>query len=126
MGDQHTVLVVEDEWTAREVAVMWLQTAGFRVMTAENGEHAASLLRDGASADLVLTDINLGGHLNGWDIGTIAREVCPDMPVVYVSGLCDNPLRRVGGSLFFAKPYDCNVVLEACCQMCREADDRTH
>jgi hypothetical protein len=34
----------------------------------------------------VVTDINLGGEVKGWDVGRHARVVTPEIPVIYMTG----------------------------------------
>ena len=77
------------------------------------GEDALALLA-GGEVDVVLTDIQLAGPMNGWDVAHAARSAKPDLPVIYASANASDPLRRVEGSLFFGKPYDPADVVAAC------------
>jgi CheY-like chemotaxis protein len=65
-----------------------LEGAGFAVVTASNGHEAIALLeREGAPlVRALLTDIDLGTEVNGWDVARHARELYPGIPVVYVTG----------------------------------------
>jgi DNA-binding NtrC family response regulator len=81
------VLVVEDEFLIRELLVEPLEEAGFAVLTANSGEDAAEILeREGVAIRAVLTDVNLGGEVNGWHVGHFARKIDPLMPVIYTTG----------------------------------------
>jgi CheY-like chemotaxis protein len=75
---------------------------------------AKSTLLAGCEVDVVLTDIQLAGPMNGWQVAHAARTAKPGLPVIYASANAPDPLRRVEGSLFFDKPYDPVQIVEAC------------
>jgi DNA-binding response OmpR family regulator len=109
-----TILVVEDEGLLRGLIVEKLAGAGFRVLEAHSGESALAFAASRHGIDLVLTDICLGGELNGWDVAESFRAAFAEMPIIYVSGLSIEPRREVLGSMFFEKPYDPERILAAC------------
>ena len=100
------VLLVEDEFLISEWVAETLSDYGFAVRTATN---AADALRQIMSApiDVLFTDINLPGGMDGATLARRARELLPDLPVVYASGRVNmlDSKQRVPGSLFVAKPY---------------------
>jgi CheY-like chemotaxis protein len=106
-------LVVEDEWLVRANIVSELRERGWTVVDTATGEDALALLA-GGEVDVMLTDIQLAGPMNGWDVAHAARSAKPDLPVIYASANASDPLRRVEGSLFFSKPYDPADVVAAC------------
>ena len=57
--------------------------------------------------DILFTDINLAGSMDGTMLARRARELLPDLPVVYASGRVNilEPQVRVPGSTFVPKPY---------------------
>lgn len=81
-----------------------LEEAGWQVWAVSTGEGAVKQLRNGQDIDLLVTDIKLNGYLSGWDVAEVAREVRPDVPVIYISGNPLNPARKVEGSVFLSKP----------------------
>ncbi len=100
------VLLVEDECLISEWVAESLSDQGFAVHVAAN---AADALRHLATApvDVLFTDINLPGGMDGAMLARRARELLPDLPVVYASaraGVLD-PKMRVPGSVFVPKPY---------------------
>lgn len=115
------VLVVEDELLLRDGIVTYLRDAGCTVFEADTGESALEILRDGEPIDVVFTDIQLRGRMNGWDVGESFRAAHADMPVIYTSGCRVQPPREVTGSLFFHKPYDPRSILEACHELAQHA-----
>jgi DNA-binding response OmpR family regulator len=85
-----------------------LHDAGFEVVAAHNGSQAlAELDADGARFKVVITDVQLGDGPDGWEVGRHARELVPDMPVIYMSGGSGNDWssRGVPESVMIAKPF---------------------
>lgn len=107
------VLVVEDDWLLRDTLAEQLRGAGCDVHEAATAEGALALL-DQAPIDVLVTDISLGGYLNGWDVAEAFRRVRPALRIVYASGNSVEPCRQVTNSLFVSKPYDPQVILNIC------------
>lgn len=107
------VLIVEDDLLQRMDLVDELRRAGCSVVEAGSGEDALRHLRSGHRIDLVLTDINLGGPLSGWDVAESFRAARPRIPVVYMSGNSVEPERQVAGSVFLSKPCRSADILRA-------------
>ncbi len=99
-----TVLIVEDEELVREIATMEFADAGYRVLEAATGEAALGHL-DGETVDLLFTDIRLPGALDGWRVARRAREINPQLPVIYASGFPGDAIDVVPGGRFIRKPY---------------------
>jgi DNA-binding NtrC family response regulator len=59
-GKQISVLVAEDHPPLRELIAAMLNNAGYRVMTAENGDEALRIASE-SDVDLLLTDIRMPG-----------------------------------------------------------------
>lgn len=108
------VLVVEDEWLVRDDIVSHLRASQMRTIEAHSGEAALSLLERGEPVDIVFTDIQLGGPMDGWMLGERVRILRPSMPVIFTSGQAPQPNRAVTGSLFIPKPYQPAAILNAC------------
>ncbi|MEO6387421.1 MAG: response regulator [Croceibacterium sp.] len=102
------VLLVEDEFLIREMVSQALEEAGFSPLAAGDGESAVLLLeqhRDELCG--LVTDINLGNTMTGWDVARLVREHDADLPVVYVSGASCHEWasRGVPNSLLITKPF---------------------
>src|SRR5579872_2369799 len=82
------VLLVEDEFLICEMVAEALSEQGFCVHTADNGIEALRQLAAGP-VDVLFTDINLPGGMDGTALARRARELIPDLPVVYASGRTD-------------------------------------
>ena len=100
------VLMVEDEFLISEWVAESLADQGFAVRAVSNAAEALRHLKSTA-VDVLFTDINLAGGVDGWTLAHRARELCPDLPVVYASGrlnMLEEEL-QVPGAVFVAKPY---------------------
>jgi CheY-like chemotaxis protein len=106
------VLVVEDDPLVRYNAVEALCDEGFEVLEAGTAEDALKHCEDRA-ADVIFTDIRLGGSLTGWDIAERCRESNPSLPVIYATGYSHVRPRPVPGSLWFQKPYKVEQIVDA-------------
>lgn len=101
------VLVVEDEELISEMIGEALSDSGFQVCVAADATEALEHLAEGFSPDVLFTDINLPGDMDGSLLAFALRKLCPDLPVVYASAAWDalNNIRTVPGSVFVPKPY---------------------
>ena len=79
------VLVVEDEAKLRKVAVTMLERLGLRSLQAETAKDALELLAE-AHVDVLFTDIELPGGMNGTELADAARKLDPSMKVLFTTG----------------------------------------
>jgi CheY-like chemotaxis protein len=102
------VLVVEDEPLVSDIVSEVLAEQGFAVRVVDNAGDALACLSSDSPVDVLFTDLNLNGTMDGDALAQRARELRPDLPVVYTSGRLSafDRLQRVAGSLFVPKPYD--------------------
>jgi len=100
------VLLVEDEPLISEWVAESLSALGFVICAVTNAADALGYLGS-TPVDVLFTDINLPGRMDGAALARRARELLPDLPVVYTSGRVNGleAQLRVPGSLFVAKPY---------------------
>jgi two-component system response regulator HydG len=83
MNSPSTVLVVDDDAANRVTLERILDREGYRVLHAESGRAAMTLLRD-ERVDLLLTDLKMPG-MGGIDLLKAARKVDPDVEVVVMT-----------------------------------------
>jgi DNA-binding response OmpR family regulator len=102
------VLLVEDELQVAELTREALTDAGFRVTVALDDRMAYRVLeREPRSFAAVVTDINLGPGVTGFDVARHARHLNGEIKVIYISGEGPHARQfRVDGALMVAKPYD--------------------
>jgi CheY-like chemotaxis protein len=110
-----SVLVVEDEGDFREVLVEVLHEEGYSTLEAPSADDAVDLLVT-SSVRLIVTDINLPGRLSGIDLVIKARDICPDIPVIFISGrlgtLADAYTAVHDPMAFLLKPFPIAALLE--------------
>ena len=109
-----TVLVVEDEALTRLDLAEALRSADYQVLEAGDAREALGFLQSGKRVDVVITDIQLGGGLTGWDVAERFRAARSDIPIVYTSGNAVDQGRKVPGSVFFGKPCRTIDILKVC------------
>ena len=112
------VLVVEDEALICVDTADTLEHLGFEVHIAITAEDALRRLRNGLPIDILFTDINLAGPMDGGQLARLARELNPSLAVVYTSGTVETVPERVAGAVFVAKPYSPDRVGRLMTRMC--------
>ena len=119
------ILLVEDEPLVLLVAQDALEAGGYKVVPAQLVSEALNVLdsRIGELSGLV-TDIRLPGGSDGWEIARRARELKPDLPVVYVTAdsAVDWPVKGVPNSVVVQKPYAGAQLLTAISTLMTTAD----
>jgi CheY-like chemotaxis protein len=100
MGDSHgnpeqfervraamKVMLVEDDELVRATLAEGLEDAGLHVAEFSDPEQALSPPEVADYPDVVITDIDLGTTLNGFDVAAAAHDRWPSVHVVLISGL---------------------------------------
>jgi two-component system, response regulator PdtaR len=104
------ILVVEDEVLVRALIAEELRLAGFSVIEADRADDALTYINAGDQVDLVFSDIQTPGSLDGLQLAEIVRDNYPDMPVILTLG--NAPPRHVGiVEAFVPKPYDLTQII---------------
>ena len=101
-----------------------LEEGGFQTEITASGEEAITLLNsDAAKYRALLTDIHLSGKLTGWDVAKRAREINPEIPIVYMTGAAadDWPSHGVPNSVLLNKPFAPAQVVTAVSQLLNQA-----
>jgi CheY-like chemotaxis protein len=102
------VLMVEDEPMICEMISEVLCDNGFDVHAVADGEAALHYLDNGPEVDVLFTDINLLGRMDGSALAKHVRARRPELPIVYCSGRYSasvlSPL--MSRSIFLKKPYN--------------------
>jgi DNA-binding response OmpR family regulator len=110
------LLMAEDEPMISDLIAFTLRKAGFEVVCVDLGVDAIAELEKAPQqfAGLV-TDIRMGGGKDGWAVARRARELMPDMAVVYVSGdsQAQWATHGVPDSVMVAKPFAPNEIIAA-------------
>lgn len=98
-----TLVLVEDDRSVRTALADVLQQRGYQVIAFEHGEQFIDWAHHSDEPPgLVLSDVNLGGLLDGLDVVTMVRKYWPEAPCLLISGL---PRERLETDLGFAIEY---------------------
>lgn len=103
-----TVLVVEDEREVRELACEFLKSAGYSVLTAEDGLEALEIAkRFGNSIHVVLTDIVMP-KMRGPALTKRLTSLLPHLKIVYMTGYLEQSApddNFLQDAFFLQKPF---------------------
>jgi DNA-binding response OmpR family regulator len=108
MTDLLVIMVVEDDQHIQTLVEEALTDGGFEPAIAGSGEEAVTLLRGNRSHYRALvTDINLLGTMDGWEVARQAREIEPAFPVIYMTGAAGDQWASHGvpNSILLCKPF---------------------
>jgi len=110
---RYVVLIVEDDVFVRMDLAAELSASGWNVLEASSGRQALDVCESGERVDLLVTDINLGKGVTGWDVARVfwLRD---STPVIYMSANPDDPRHHVPASLFMRKPCRAAELSEVC------------
>ena len=82
------VLVVEDEVLVQMLVLEVLEDLGLEALEANDGPSALDIVRSDIRLDLLVTDVGLPG-MNGRQLVEAARELRPELKVLFVTGYAD-------------------------------------
>ena len=85
-GRGETVLVVEDDDRVRRLTVLRLTELGYRVLEADHGAAALTILSETPDIDIVFSDLVMPGGISGFDLARQVRERYPRTLVILTSG----------------------------------------
>ncbi len=101
-----SILVIDDDQRMLKLAEVFLEIAGFDVITAADGVSGMKLLRE-SKVDLVLLDVLMPG-LDGYKVLQLIREYS-SVPVIMVTGITDkDSVKRfldLGADDYVTKPF---------------------
>ncbi len=99
------ILLLEDDPLVLMMLTLELQADGLEVIQAETVREAVDLLNE--APDLLVCDLDLRDHYDGYDLARVARARRPGIPVLYASGTArpDFVARAVAGGVLSPKPF---------------------
>ena len=109
VGGDELVLLVEDDGLVRSYAQEQLERLGYRVISADNGRKALELIYQRPDIELLFTDVIMPGGMTGRELADAARQVRPDLKVLFTSGYSESAIIHHGrldqGVQLLSKPY---------------------
>ncbi|BCM82669.1 response regulator receiver protein [Methylobacterium indicum] len=111
--ERPVVLVVEDEaLTIMDLSDV-LDAAGYEALQSASAERALGLLTARTDIVALITDVELSGKTDGFDLARAAAQMRPDLPIVVVSGRSKpDPDRMPDHARFVARPCRGDDILE--------------
>ena len=106
--------LVEDTAILRMEAVDRVQSAGYEALEANSADEAIRILEPRADIDLVFTDVQMPGTMDGIKLSHYLRNRWPPVKLIVVSGMAildESSLPE--GSRFFPKPYTNHAIADA-------------
>jgi len=82
-----TILVVEDELLIRLAIADFLRDCGFRVLETGSADDAVQILSSEETVQVIFTDIQMPGALDGFGLAHWVRKERPDLKVILTSGV---------------------------------------
>jgi len=80
------VLLVEDEPLVRTVQVDILRDSDFWVVEAQDADEAFEILKRRPDIQVVLTDVDMPGSIDGFEFARLVAQGWPDVGVLVISG----------------------------------------
>jgi two-component system, response regulator PdtaR len=106
-NDAARILVVEDEALVRLSTCVDIEAAGFKVDEAYNADEAVRLLEANPNIELIFTDVDMPGSMDGVKLAHYVRRRWPPVKIMVTSGFKHVPTDQLpSGSLFLSKPYN--------------------
>lgn len=99
------VLLLDDDALVLVTLAESLRDAGFVVVQARNADEVADWLAHQTPPQLLVADLDLGDGGGGREVARSARELQPDLPIIFISGLPANQRLVTTDETFIAKPF---------------------
>ena len=114
----------EDDQLILGVVEEALSEGGFETAIVTMGEEAVTLLQDQqARCRALITDINLPGRLNGWEVARRTRELNPEIPVIYITSPAADEWASQGvpKNILLSEPFAPAQIVTAVAQLLNES-----
>lgn len=111
-----TLLVVDDEVLVRLAICAYLRECAFRVIEAANADEALIVLQEpDLKIDIVLSDVEMPGSMDGFGLAHWIRDHKPAIPIILVGSppaAVDAAADLCESGPMLAKPYDQQILLD--------------
>ena len=112
-GDRPVILLVEDEaLTIMDLGDV-LEDGGYETVQCASAERALGILQARPDICGLITDVELSGKVNGFELANAVSEARPTLPIVIVSGrAAPDPERIPAGARFISRPCTGEDILQ--------------
>jgi DNA-binding response OmpR family regulator len=88
------LLIVDDDPQLQGLLEQAFSDAGYDVALSQDGVRAMALLEHRSfTPDVVIVDLHLGEGPDGWRVAQRARQLHPEVPVIYMTGKWRHDMR---------------------------------
>jgi two-component system, response regulator PdtaR len=113
------VLLVDDDPSVRDMTCMLLEYAGYGVVLAGSAAEALAQVADHPEIRVVVTDVNLKGGPNGFEMARAMKAAGLDAAVIIISGDPSwQETSHASDMHFLAKPYASAMLIQAVAEGC--------
>jgi DNA-binding NtrC family response regulator len=117
-SDNSVVLIVEDEPLIRFSTLDALEDVGHVALEAGNADEALVMLRNRPDVEILFTDVNMAGSMDGLQLAKRVRALRPDIGIIITSGVVHlDPLALPTNAVFLSKPYRHEALLTSIHQL---------
>jgi DNA-binding NtrC family response regulator len=110
--DRSVVLIVEDEPLIRFSTLDALEGVGHVALEAGNADEAMVLLKSRRDVEILFTDVNMAGSMDGIQLAKRVRAIRPDIGIIITSGVVQlDPMALPANAVFLPKPYQYAALL---------------
>jgi PAS domain S-box-containing protein len=124
-----TVLVVDDEELIRQLVVEVLTDLGYAALEAADAKQAMTFLQSSRRIDMLVTDVGLPGGMNGRQLADAARQLRPNLPVLFITGYAETAVAGSGhlgqGMAVITKPFQMDVLMSMISRVIAGAADES-
>jgi PAS domain S-box-containing protein len=122
-GDDHTVLLVDDNDLMRNALKITLEGLGYLVLVASSGNAALALVQENRNIDALVTDYAMPG-MNGAELTQEARRLVADLPVLLITGYAEG-LAEMQDLTVLHKPFKLEDLISSLAGLLRGKAPRT-
>ena len=125
------VMIMDDEEMIRALTESMLESCGYEVVHAKNGEEALELYKDAMNdaqpIDVVIMDLTIPGGLGGQETISLLKEIDPNVTAIVSSGYSNDPVmanfKEYGFKGFLSKPYLMGALTDAVSKVMLESEE---
>lgn len=113
MNQQPTILLIEDEWQLAQIVKDSLETRGFRMLTATDGEEGLRLFRQ-QKPDVIVLDVMMP-RMDGFTLAAEIRKTDKQIPIIFLTAKSQTADVvkgfELGGNDYLKKPFSMDELI---------------